>query len=103
MAEAVLLFGAMSAVFELILLGMLAPRTRLRVLGSAYKQNLLHVGFLLLNLMIHWGTLTGSMTAIVAFLASIPSVLVAKLMWGHIADDRYYTGGLIKYSAEELC
>ena len=102
MIEAVLLFGAMSAVFELILLGMLAPRMRLRVLGSAYKQNLLHVGFLLLNLMIHWGTMTGSMTAIVAFVVSIPTVLIAKLVWGHIADDRYYTVGLIKYSADEL-
>lgn len=102
MIEAVLLFGAMSAVFELVVLGMLSPRTRLRVLGSAYKQNLLHVGFLLLNLMIHWGTMTGSMTAIVAFLASIPTVLIAKLVWGQVTEGRYYHVGLIKYSAEEL-
>ena len=102
MIEAVLLFGVMSAVFELILLGMLGPRMRLRVLGSAYKQNLLHIGFLLLNLMIHWGTMTGSMTAIVAFLVSLPTVLIAKLVWGQITDDRYYKTGLIKYSAEEL-
>ena len=102
MIEAVLLFGTFSALFELILLGMLAPRTRLRLLGSAHKQNLLHVGFLLLNLMIHWGTMTGSMTAIVAFLVSLPTVLIAKLVWGQITDDRYYKTGLIKYSTEEL-
>lgn len=102
MIEAVLLFGACSALFELILLSMLGPRARLRLLGSAYKQNLLHVGFLLLNLIIHWGTMTGSMTAIVAFLVSIPTVLIAKAVWGQITEGRYYKVGLIKYTTEEL-
>lgn len=102
MIDAVLLFGAMNVLFEFVLLCMLAPRTRLRVLGSSHKKNLLHVGFLLLNLMIHWGTVTGTMSGIASFICSIVTVKAAEKVFGHIEDDRYYRAGLIKYSAEEL-
>lgn len=102
MVDAVLLFGAMNIVFEFILLSMLAPRTRLRVLGSAHKRNLCHIGFLLLNLIIHWGTVVGTMSAVMAFVMSIVTVNGARKLYGEIVDDRYYTVGLIKYSVEEL-
>lgn len=102
MIDAVLLFGFMNVLFEFVLLSMLAPRTRLRVLGSQHKRNLLHIAFLLLNLMIHWGTVTGTMSAIVAFICSLVTVRAAQLLYGQIKDDRYYTPGLIKYRTEDL-
>jgi hypothetical protein len=102
MVDAVLLFGAMNVLFEFVLLSMLAPRTRLRVLGSPNKRNLLHVGFLLLNLMIHWGTVVGTMSAVMAFISSLATVQIAMKLYGFITDGRYYTTGWIKYGIEEL-
>lgn len=102
MIDAVLLFGAMNVLFEFVLLSMLSPRTRLRVLGTTYKRNLLHVGFLLLNLIIHWGTVVGTMSAVMAFISSMVTVRVAQFLFGEITEDRYYRVGLIKYSTEEL-
>ena len=102
MIDAVLLFGAMNIVFEFVLLSMLSPRMRLRVLGSAAWRNALHVGFLLMNLIIHWGTVIGTMSSVMAFVCSLVSVQIAMKLYGHIADGRYYHVGLIKYSVEEL-
>jgi hypothetical protein len=100
--DAVLLFGAMNVLFEFVLLSMLNPRMRLRLLGEPYKRNLLHIGFLLLNLVIHWGTLIGTMSAVMAFICSLVTVQIAMKVFGFISDGRYYTVGWIKYSAEEL-
>lgn len=102
MIDAVLLFGAMNVLFEFVLLCMLKPRTRLRVLGDSSKKSMIHVGFLLLNLTIHWGTVVGTMSAVMAFVCSIVTMAIATKVFGHITDDRYYTVGLVKYSAEEL-
>lgn len=102
MIEAVLLFGFMNVLFEFVLLSMLSPRTRLRVLGSAAWSNTLHVSFLAINLLIHWGTLIGTMSAVGAFISSMVTVRIARLLYGSIVDDRYYTVGVIKYSLEEL-
>lgn len=102
MIDAVLLFGAMNVLFEFVLLSMLRPRTRLRVLGSPNSRNLLHIGFLLLNLMIHWGTLVGTMSAVGAFIASMVTVAIASFVYGRIEQDRFYHVGIIKYSAQEL-
>ena len=101
MIEAVLLFGLMNIAFEFVLLCMLKPRTRLRLLGSD-SRGLLHVGFLLGNLMIHWGTLIGTMSAVLAFIASLITVAAAEKLFGSIKQGRFYTVGLIKYSVEEL-
>lgn len=102
MIDAVLLFGLMNIVFEFVLLSMIAPRWRLRVLGSAVARNTLHVIFLVLNLIIHWGTLIGTMSAVLAFIASMITVQIARALYGHIEHGRYYTVGFIKYRAEEL-
>ncbi len=102
MIDAVLLFGAMNVLFEFVLLSMLKPRTRLRVLGSPNKRNLLHIGFLLLNLIIHWGTVIGTMSAVMAFICSLVTVQVAMKVFGYIEHDRYYTVGWIKYGVGEL-
>ena len=101
MIDAVLLFGLMNIVFELVLLNMMSPRTRLRVLGSPVLSNLLHLGFLTVNLVVHWGTLVGTMSSVMAFCASIVTVHCARKVYGFITGTHYHVGW-IKYSVKEL-
>lgn len=102
MIDAVILFGLMNVAFEFILLSMVRPRTRLRLLGNEAQCVSLHVFCLVLNLWIHWGTLIGTMSGIFAFICSIFTVNVARLVFGVIKDDRYYKRGLVGYAREEL-
>ena len=102
MIDAVILFAVMNVLFEFILIGMVPPRARLRVLGSVHKSNLLHVAFLLVNLIIHWGTVVGTMSAIGAFICSIATVKVARLLWGYITEDEVYRRGALAYRVDEL-
>ena len=102
MIDAVLMFGALNVLFEFVLLAMLTPRLRLRLLGSEAASNALHVFFLAANLAIHWGTLIGTMSAVLAFVSSIVTVRIARAVFGSIAEGRYYKVGLAKYSTEEL-
>ena len=102
MIDAVLLFGALNVLFEFVLLAMLAPRLRLRLLGNEAASNALHVFFLVANLIIHWCTLIGTMSGVLAFVASILTVNVARKVFGTITEGRYYRVGWIKYSREEL-
>jgi len=100
--EAVFVFGAVNAVFEFVLLGMLPPRTRLRLLGSETACMVLHALFLVMNLFIHWGTLIGTMSAVIAFIASMLTVYVARKMFGFIRGDRFYHVGWFVYADKEL-
>ena len=59
MIDAVLLFGVLNVAFEFILLGMIPPRRRLRLLGNETACTVMHISFLALNLLIHWVPLTG--------------------------------------------
>ena len=102
MIDAVLMFGALNVLFEFVLLSMLPPRLRLRLLGSEAASNALHVFSLAANLLIHWGTLIGTMSGVLAFVSSIATVRVARMVFGSITDGRYYKVGVIKYSVEEL-
>lgn len=102
MIDAVLVFGLMNVLFEFVLLCMLSPRRRLRLLGEPLQKVMVHMGFLLLNLLIHWGTVVGTMSAIGAFICSIATIKVAELVFGQITEGRYYKVGLIKYTTEEL-
>lgn len=102
MIDAVFIFGLMNVAFEFILLSMLRPRTRLRLLGSEIACVYLHFAFLSLNLLIHWGTLIGTMSGIFSFICSIFTVLIARKVFGVIHDDRFYTRGLVGYTREEL-
>ena len=81
---------------------MIPPRTRLRVLGSNSKKLLFHIGMLSVNLMVHWGTAVGTMSATLAFVCSIGVTWLAAKVFGYITDDRYYTVGLVKYSVGEI-
>ena len=102
MISAVLIFGLMNVAFEFILLSMVRPRTRLRILGNEGHCVALHFMCLALNLLIHWGTLIGTMSGIFSFICSIFTVLVARAVFGVIKEDRYYTRGLVGYAREEL-
>ena len=102
MIDAVLTFGLMNVLFELVVLGMMPPRFRLRVLGRESWSRTLHIVCLLLNLTIHWGTLVGTMSGIMAFIASIVTVQFARVVWGGVDQQMNYRVGLIKYGRKEL-
>lgn len=102
MIEAVLIFGVMNVAFEFILLCMVQPRTRLRMLGSSRACTAMHVSFLVVNLIIHWGTVIGTMSAVFAFICSMATVTGAKVLFGTVVDDRFYHVGVLKYAPDEL-
>lgn len=101
MVSAVLMFGILNVLFEFVLLCMLPPKTRLRLLGNAVAQRFVHVFFLLVNLIVHWGTLIGTMSGIFAFVCSIITIQVARLWFGSITEQRYRRG-VLAYKVSEL-
>ena len=102
MISAVIMFGVLNVLFEFIVLGMVNPRLRLRLLGSHSGCVALHFACLTLNLLIHWGTLVGTMSGIFSFVCSIATVGFARFVWGYIEQGRYYKVGWVKYTREEL-
>ena len=102
MIDAVLLFGVMNVLFEFIVLSMVKPRVRLRLLGNDSACVVLHFACLAMNLLIHWGTLVGTMSGIFAFICSIGTVAFARFVFGYIEQGRYYKVGRVKYTREEL-
>lgn len=102
MLSEVIAFALVMTVFEIVLLSMIPPRTRLRLLGNQAARTLVHVAFMVLNLWVHWGTVVGTMSATLSFITSIGAVKLAAWMYGSIKDGRYYTVGLVKYSREDL-
>lgn len=101
MIDAVFIFGLLNVMFEFILLSMLPPRTRLRLLGNQSMCVSLHFACLALNLAIHWGTLIGTMSGIFSFICSMATVSLAKLMFGSIVGTRYKRG-IFGYSLKEI-
>ena len=102
MVSAVLIFGLLNIIFEMVLLSMVPPKWRLRILGKAGYRNAIHVLFLVANMVIHWGTVVGTMASVMAFVASIITVRIAMVMYGYVVDGRHYHVGFVKYSLEEL-
>ena len=101
MIEAVFVFGILIAAFEFVVLSMVAPRYRLRLLGSRPLRTTMHFTMLIVNLYVHWGTVTGTMAATAAFVVSIFTLGLARLVFGAIAQDTYKRG-LVKYQTQEL-
>lgn len=102
MIDAVLLFGLMNVVMEFVILGMLSPRFRLRILGRSTWGRAMHILMFMLNLSIHWGTLVGTMSAVMAFISSVITVQIARVLWGGVNERMQYSVGLIRYSRAEL-
>lgn len=103
MIEAVMLFAALTGVFEWVLLLKLKPRQRIRILRF---PGLITAALFAANLIIHWGTMTGSMTAVTAALASFIVTSAARSYWGYAtkaSDGRiWYVPGVVKYTRDEL-
>lgn len=100
--EATLMFGVLLAFFEFVLLGMIPPRYRLRLLGSNALCNLVHVAMMVANLYVHWGTVIGTMSATLSFVMSILTVKVARLVYGSITNNVRTRRGLLSYKNAEL-
>lgn len=92
MISAVLTFALITAIGELILLHYIPRKTMLRILGSKNRAIWLHLMMASLNLWIHWGTITGSMTAVTAFVVSVGVVAIARKWYGQMHGDHYIPG-----------
>ena len=101
MVETVVIFALLSAAFELVLVAKLPLRARLRLLGSPRLTLVVHLLFIGANLVIHFGTVTGSMTAIVAGLTSFLVMPLARRVFGYVRDKRYYPG-IKRYTTMEV-
>lgn len=101
MIDAVIVFGMINVIAEFVMLSMIGPRWRLRLLGNRAAQTVLHATIMVAILIIHWGTLIGTMSGFFSFILSIVTVSVAKATFGYIENDKYHVG-LVKYKREEL-
>ena len=87
MVTAVVIFALLSALFEMILLLKLAP---LSLLQKNWFQVTTHTLVIAANLAIHFGTVTGTMTAITAGLvsfATVPMCCLAKSFWHNYKNN----------------
>ena len=101
MIEAVIFFGLINIVFEFVVLSMVPPRARLRLLGNKGAQTFVHVAVMIFVLTVHWGTVTGTMSAFFSFILSMVTVFVAQVMFGYVQGTTYRRG-IIGYKIEEL-
>lgn len=101
--EGVLLFGALNMAVELVVLAVfMPPRVKLRLLGNDRALAMFHVAVGVLTLWVHWGTVTGTGSAFVAFLASFPTLWIAKqVIFGYVQDGHYHRR-ILGYKVEEL-
>jgi hypothetical protein len=102
MLSEVISFAIILVAFEFVILMMVTPKLRLRLLGNDAARVSVHMGMLLINMWVHWGTVVGTMSATLSFVTSMFTLWVASKVFGSIRDGRYYTVGFIKYSTEEL-
>lgn len=102
MIDAVIIFGLINVVFEFVLLCMIPPKLRLRLLGSRAWSRVLHVCILGGVLAVHWGTLIGTMSGFLSFCLSMLTVEIAKLVFGYITPDEKFHRRIIGYTADEL-
>lgn len=101
MIEAVVFFGLINVIFEFVVLSMVPPRIRLRLLGNVSHQRVLHVVVMCFVLAVHWGTLTGTMSAFFSFCLSMLTTFIARQVFGYIENDVYHRR-IIGYTVAEL-
>ena len=102
MIEAVIAFAVINVLGELTLISFVPPKYRLRLLGSHSGAAALHLSVLVINLVIHFGTVTGTMASMLSFVMSVVTVGIAKKLFGYVVDGRYYHVGWVKYAPSEL-
>lgn len=101
MIEAVVFFGMINVIFEFVVLSMLPPRMRLRLLGNKGAQTITHFAVMVFVLWVHWGTVSGTMSAFFSFIISMFTVLIAKNIFGYIKDGVFHRR-IVGYSVDEL-
>ena len=101
MIETVMFFAAINIIFEFIVLSLMAPKVRLRLLGNQRARYAWHTFLLVLMLWFHWGTVTGTMAATLTFITSMLTTTFAQGFYGTIRDGKY-NRGLVGYTREEL-
>jgi len=92
MVEAALVFGIIIAVGIAAILIKLPTRTTLWLLGRAMW---LDVAVTILTLWIHWGTMTGLMSAAVAGLICSMTTSCARWLVGYTRGGVYYPGVIV--------
>lgn len=102
MLETVIAFGLIISLFEFVIVAMIPPRTRLRMLGSGNAKLCFHLCVFCINMAVHWGTAVGTMSATLAFICSLGVIKGATKLFGFIVDGRYYTVGIVRYSVDEI-
>lgn len=102
MLSEVISFAIILIAFEFVILMMVTPKLRLRLLGNQAARTACHIVIFIFNMWIHWGTVVGTMSATLSFVTSMFTLWIASKVFGSIRDGRYYTVGFIKYSTEEL-
>lgn len=103
--QAVLLFAALSAAFEFAVLMKIKPRTRLRILGSTRTVGFIHLIVIVCNICLHYGTVVGTMTAVVAGLASFAAIPLARYLSGYIIKTPHgekFKPGVFTYHIKEI-
>lgn len=100
--QAAMLFAFLTTLMEFVIIAKIPPHSRLRLLGSAWRVNVLHAAFLGGNLFIHWGTLIGTMSGITAGLMSFIVIAICKYVWGYVKNDRWYYPGVLTFNSEEI-
>ena len=101
MIDAVIVFAIINVAFELVVLSMVPPRMRLRLLGSKSGATVVHVVVMALVLTVHWGTLIGTMSGFLSFILSLATFAIAKQTFGYIEDGVFHRR-IIGYKLEEL-
>lgn len=82
------IFAALNMICELIIIALVPPRWKLRVLGNDRAMIAVHMGMGLITARLHWGTVTGSGAAMMAFVISFPTLWIAKqVFFGYIRPE----------------
>ena len=96
------IFAALNMICELIIIALIPPRTKLRVLGNDKAMVAVHCTLGLITAYMHWGTVTGSGAAMIAFIISFPTLWIAKqVFFGYVRDNKYHRR-IIGYTVQEL-
>lgn len=102
MLDEVIAFAIVLVAFEFVILCMVPPRQRLRLLGNQNARVAVHMGMLLINMTVHWGTVVGTMSATLSFVTSLGTLWFATKVFGYTVGGRYYHVGWVKYSVSEI-
>lgn len=94
MVSAVLLFAAITAVFEGLLL---YKYTSIKLMESKLFAATIHLLAFGINLVVHWGTMTGTMTAVCAALVSF--AVYPCVMWLKVFVKEWRNGKATANSA----